>query len=131
MEEHISLEFSENNQIILMGDLNIDFQSDRQYEKSVKTAWQDLVSNYNLNQIVQKPTRVTEQTQSLIDHIYVSSETNISHCCVVKSGLSDHFAPFVVINTKVMYKNGNSTGMHTKILYRDLKNLFSLIFLTI
>ena len=54
--------------------------------------------------------------------IYVSSETNMSHCCVVKSGLS-HFAPFVVINTKVMYKSGNSTGMHTKILYCDLKKL--------
>ena len=86
MEEHISPAFSENKQIILMGDLNIDFQRDRQCEKSVKTAWQDLVSNYNLNQIVQEPTRVTEQ--SLIHHIYVSSETNISHCCVVKSGLS-------------------------------------------
>ena len=71
MVEHISLAFSENKQIILMGDLNIDFQSDRQYKKSVKTAWQDLVSNYNLNQIVQKPTRVTEQTQSLIDHIFI------------------------------------------------------------
>ena len=44
-----------------MGDLNIDFQSDRQYDKSVKIAWKDLVSNYNLNQIVQEPTRVTER----------------------------------------------------------------------
>ena len=79
-EEYISVAFSENKQIILMCDLNIDFQSDRQYEKSLKTARQDLVSNYNLNQIVQEPTRVTEQAQSLIDHIYVSSETNIIHC---------------------------------------------------
>ena len=47
----------------------------------------------------------------------------ISVCCVVRSGLSDHFAPFVVINTNVMYNSGNSTGMHTKMLYRDFKNL--------
>ena len=76
------------------------------------------MSNYNLNQIVQEPTILT---QSLIDHIYVSSETNISHCCVVKSGLSDHLAPFVVINTEAMYSNGNFAVMHTKILYRNLK----------
>ena len=78
------------------------------------------MSNYNLNQIVQEPTILT---QSLIDHIYVSSETNISHCCVVKSGLSDHFAPFVVIDTEAMYSNGNSAVMHTKILYRNFKKL--------
>ena len=39
MEEHISLAFSENKQIILMVDTNIYFQSDRQYDKSVITAW--------------------------------------------------------------------------------------------
>ena len=42
----------------------------RQYEKALKIAWQDRVSNYNLNQIVQEPTRVTEQTESLIDFFY-------------------------------------------------------------
>ena len=79
------------------------------------------MSSYNLNQIDQEPTRLTEQTQSLIDHIYVSRETNMRHNDVVKSGHSDQFAPFVVINTNVMYSSGNSAGMHTKILYREFK----------
>ena len=45
-----------------------------------------------LKQIIDKPTRVTESTSTLIDHILVSNVTNISQCGVLPIGLSDHCA---------------------------------------
>ena len=62
-------------------DQSIMIWDDPSYDTDPVTGLRSL-SNYNLNQIVLEPTRVAEQTRSLIDHIYVSSETNISHCCV-------------------------------------------------
>ena len=46
-------------------------------------------------------TRVTGNSASLIDHIYVSNDLKVVNCTVVKSGPSDHYIPFAVINTKM------------------------------
>ena len=43
-----------------------------------------------LEQIITRPTRVTDQTATLIDHIYTNSPDNVSQSGVIDLGLSDH-----------------------------------------
>ena len=43
-----------------------------------------------LTQIIKKPTRVTEKTSSLLDHILVNSKDKISQSGVIDLGLSHH-----------------------------------------
>ena len=55
-----------------MGDLNIDML------KKVPKRWEDLCNLYSLSQMVQQPTRITSNSKTLIDHIYV---TKPEHAC--------------------------------------------------
>ena len=79
-----------------MGDINVELANDRIYEKRFKNDWLDVITNFDLQQYVTEYTGVTENSASLIDHIYVSNDLKIVNCTVVKSGLSDHYIPFAL-----------------------------------
>ena len=53
---------------VSMGDIDIDILDGLHTAPSV---WQDIIGGHHLTQIVRDSTRVTEDTQTLIDHIYV------------------------------------------------------------
>ena len=46
---------------------------------------------YHLHQIITRPTRVTANSESLIDHIYVSDVNNVIKHCVPASACSHHY----------------------------------------
>ena len=54
-------------ELVLMGDINIDILDGMH---TAPSAWQDIIDGHQLTQVVRDPTRVTEDTQTLIDHIY-------------------------------------------------------------
>ena len=114
--------YSENKPIVLMGDINVDLANDRTYEKGFKNDWLDVITNFDVQQYVTEYTRVTENTASLIDHIYVSNDLKVVNCTVVKSGLSDHYIPFAVLNTKLTPPSDSMSGQHKLISYRNYKN---------
>ena len=66
--EQLSIAQSTGLEIILMGDFNIDGTS------CIKK-WQNLVQLFNLSQLVSEPTRITETSSTLIDHIYIYHST--------------------------------------------------------
>ena len=83
---------------IITGDINVDLL-DR--SKPETTPYMDTIDQFNLKQIVTKPTRVTPQGQSLIDHILVSDETIVTHTDVLPCGsISDHDAVYSVLNVR-------------------------------
>ena len=45
---------------------------------------------YQLNQLIEEPTRVTKTTATLIDHFITNSSDKISKNGVIHTGLSDH-----------------------------------------
>ena len=55
-----------------MGDINIDIMSDK--KDKLQESWISLTTNIQLNQIIKEPTRVTNTSETLIDHIYVSDD---------------------------------------------------------
>ena len=74
-------------------------------------------------QLINSPTRETQNTESLIDHIYVNSEHKISQSGVIKSGLSDHYITFC---TRKITRN--IIGKHTNVKLRQMKNYTKEIF---
>lgn len=80
-------------EIILMGDFNIDLL--RPHKK-----WNQTYDLHNLHQLIDKPTRVTPTSKTLIDHIYVTDKQNIIEACVPIFGCSDHFPVCVTWSRK-------------------------------
>ena len=53
-----------NKEYLLLGDFNIDLMFP-------KHRWNSIISSFNLQQLIKYPTRVTVNTCTLLDHIYV------------------------------------------------------------
>ena len=70
--------------ILLLGDLNIDLS------KSY-SAWESTYSLVALHQFVNKPTRVTSTTDTLIGHIYTNRQDLAHNVSVPYIGISDHY----------------------------------------
>ena len=79
MDEVISL----NHETIIFGDFNIDLLQP-------KPKWHHNYTMYGLQQLVDKPTRVTDSSSTLIDHIYTNTKAHVAEVCVPPCGCSDH-----------------------------------------
>lgn len=53
--------------------------------------WDEIIYHLSLTQRVNVPTRVTENTSSIIDHIYTTNVKNISNIEVSCIGLNGHY----------------------------------------
>ena len=101
-------------EIYLMGDFNRDLTQD-----NIKQSWLEYMESFGLSQFVNMPTRMTDQSATLIDHIYSNTHANILTTAVPHLGLSDHFPVFV------NRKTNGSCGVkntHYTITYRSFKN---------
>ena len=70
------------NEVIVAGDFN------------------NFISTFSLNQIVEKPTRITENSKSLIDVIMTTSKTFVNLSDVLTCSISDHNLIYVVLSLK-------------------------------
>ena len=85
LEEELSVAQTTGLEMIIMGDVNIDFQA------CSNNKWLNLVQLFDLTQLVTKPTRITPYSSTLIDHVYTTNPENISECYVPSYSISDHF----------------------------------------
>jgi len=76
---------SENKECILTGDMNCNFLTNLDH-KELKP----IVASFGLKQLIGTPTRITPESQTLIDVICSNESQHI--CCtkVIPAGLSDH-----------------------------------------
>ena len=99
-----------------MGDFNIDLLC----SSNVPKRWQNIYTSYGLSQIIEQPTRVTEKSATLVDHIYVSRINFVQECQVIKMSISDHFG------IGLRWKPGNicnQNSSHNTISYKNLNRL--------
>ena len=78
---------AENKEVHIVGDFNVDL-----IKKSTSESKQilHLMENQGFQQMVKTPTRVTENSSTLIDHHYCSHPEHVLSIASPSFGLSDH-----------------------------------------
>ena len=105
--------FSTYDEILCMGDFNIDFLK---LNNTLKNQLLSIVEPLNLSQIIDSPTRITDSSLSLIDLIFTNSQ-NITNKGVLDCPFSDHMLVFCQIRCPFFVNKAN------KISFRALKNI--------
>ena len=96
--------------IIIAGDANIDLLK---YNSDVSS--QDLIETlekYGFAQTVSKPTRITDHSATLIDHVYTNKIHNILSSNVLTIDVSDHLA--TITKAKLNYSHPTNEHHHSK-----------------
>ena len=88
---------------VLLGDYNVNLLN---YENHNKTStFYDTLSSYGYRPLILQPTRVTQDSATLIDHIFINDISCNSIGGDITSSISDHFFSFVklivLINQKI------------------------------
>ena len=86
--------------VILLGDLNCDTSSDPpDYDTSRLI---EACTAYGMDQLINKPTRITEDKISTIDHIWVDQKKDLIKECGTCMGIgqSDHLGTYAKINLR-------------------------------
>ena len=99
----------------MLGDFNFNLL----HETNAVKQWLDITENLNLKQLVQKPTRVTDTTRTLIDHAFSNVCENIAKVSVPIYAISDHFP---VCLTRKITQDFDKGPLHKFIHYRDTKS---------
>ena len=73
--------FTDNKELIIMGDFNRDLLKSNQ----AAADWMNSMTSLGFTQLINCPTRVTETTSTLTDHIYSSNEKKTYHALVLLS----------------------------------------------
>ncbi len=100
-------------ELVLMGDFNVDLCQGERVSKLV-----DITESFQLTQVIDEPTRITQSSQTLIDHIYVTDLNKIVDSKVVQWDLSDHFAILAIHHNKC---SKESDSQHKVISFRSMK----------
>ena len=110
----IGYALSHYGEIIVAGDFNIDLL--RKKKSNLSTIFSDA----GFTQIIKTATRVTDNTSTLIDHIYTTHPNRIVQSFVPVYGISDHF-PVCFVHK---FRGAKSPKCeHDEISYRNLKKL--------
>ena len=78
-----------NLDVILLGDFNCDVSSKNPNTHTKRLL--EFADNYHLTQVIDKPTRVTQTSSTVIDLIFTSDSNKVNFSDVVQIGLSDHY----------------------------------------
>ena len=87
--------------------------------KPLPQIWQNIFESFGLCQIIKEPTRISNRSATLIDHIYVSRRDFVHSSKVVKITMSDH------LGTALCWKSNSckiSDGKHKCIQYRKYRS---------
>lgn len=100
-----------NKSITLVGDFNVDLlnhDTDIHGQNLI-----NLAESYGFVQVVSLPTRLTDHSATLIDHIYTNSIHAVSTSRVITLDISDHFGTYVCISLDPNFiREENSTNSH-------------------
>ena len=84
-----------NKLIVLTSDSNIDLLKYDNYVPTNRLV--DTLTEHGFFPVISRPTRVTEHSATLIDHIFVNNISAVTKSGIITIDLSDHLAPFVNI----------------------------------
>ena len=89
--------FLSNLDIVILGDLNCNLMCSINSDANLL---REFMSIFNLNQLINKPTRITDLSQSLIDVIMTNNNSLVSFHDVLSCSISDHDLVYAVLSLK-------------------------------
>lgn len=107
----------DNQEVYILGDLNINLRyTGRRIPNGIKR-YREFCTLHGLKQLIESPTRITQNTSTILDHILTNSKDMILEVGTLETGLSDHQ---LIYCTRKKYKE--KTNKKTFIKYRSLKH---------
>ena len=80
----------DKQEIYILDDLNINLINKQKHISNGIKRYKEFCSLYGLEQLISTPTRVTENSSSIHNHILTNSTDRVSQSGVIDTGLSDH-----------------------------------------
>ena len=105
------------NDFYLMGDINLNISESDCSSSSIN--YLSMLESNGVFQLKAKPTRVTKNSASLIDHIFTSALSNPIFPGIILNNISDHFITYCATSLK----SNPESVKHKKYICRDIKNL--------
>ena len=79
-----------------MGDINIDVQNSIICDKS--RVYSDMLNSNAFQQVIDIPTRVTDSSNTIIDHVITNTFGDEDIPGVLQEPLTDHYPTFIILN---------------------------------
>jgi hypothetical protein len=115
-----------HDKFVLMGDLNFNYIVD---ENLAKCPIHYIESIFDLKQLVEKPTRETTTSSTLIDIILTSIPAQHISTKVIKFAVSDHYCVQTSLKYNVSKHSEKNMQEHKTLTFRDYKNFVPASFL--
>ena len=96
---------------------NKNYRTNGQNLPPLTKGYLDFCFSFSLEQIISIPTRVTNKTATLIDHVLTNSSRKVSQCGDIELGISDHDFVYCTRKTPSLKLN-----KHNDIFIRSMKN---------
>ena len=103
-----------------MGDLNIDLFKTEEHRHT--SDFLDIMYSHSLFPLITKPTRVTGNSATLIDHIFTNNfETNVTHTQgILCTSISDHYAVFHIAGNMHGGQSSSDSENDTPVMKRNM-----------
>ena len=117
---------AKNKEIVILGDLNINYILD---ENLCENQAHFIETLFCCKQLIVEPTRVTQSSQSVIDHIYTTMPHNHLDHGILKYTLSDHYFIFTTLkfrrqaSTPKLIHKKDYNGININDFIRDLMDI--------
>ena len=90
--------------LVILGDLNSDLNLKGKNKDKEESYYggklSGILNHYNLYNIINRPTRITKETETIIDLIICSTKYLVKDSGVAHLGISDHSLVYIVYNIK-------------------------------
>ena len=84
----------EEQEVYILGDFNINLLHKKTLRKNYPKYYTEFCSLHGLKQLITSPTRVTQNTSTLLDHVLTNSSDRTSQSGTLEIGISDHMLTY-------------------------------------
>ena len=98
---------SENKMCFVMGDFNLDFLKND--EDALAASFLELLQSFSYRALIDRPTRITSSSSSLIDNIFCNNLTSDILSGLLYTSISDHLPTFALLPTVNPLNNESKT----------------------
>ena len=121
LDESLQKVNRKRDQVVIMGDINIDLNPNNNYAS--RSDYLHMLESNAFSNLITKPTRVTENSQTIIDHLLTNDNESLINPGVLHYKSADHFPIFCLISLpKINSYQSTATNIFRNIKSIDVDN---------